>query len=109
MQGRRWPVTWVTGLLVVASLVVAAPLAMAAVESVGKLFVRSPEPGYLLYPRLGLCTPSRSNTSEAAAPGERRLPRAFRPTRTADAAMPPELGQSLSSRSLEPGQISSAR
>ncbi len=93
MQRRRRPRAWTNALMAIASLALGAPLAMAAIDRMAMLFPRSPEPGYLLYPRLGLCTPTREQTAEALL---RRPPCPFRPMRTANAVMPPGLGQSLS-------------
>jgi hypothetical protein len=95
MLRKPWRVTRANALLAVASLAVAAPLALPEVGSVSTLFARSPEPGYLLYPHLGLCMAGRTKVSQADASAVRGSARAFRPTLTADAVMPPSLGQSL--------------
>lgn len=101
MQSRRWPIAGTNALVAMALLAAGAPLAMAAVGGFPALFSRSHETGYLLYPRLGLCGPSRTNASGAAASTRRSHP-PFRPTRTADAVMPPDLGQSLGPQWLGP-------
>jgi hypothetical protein len=104
MQRGRWPLAWTKASLVIASLALGAPLAMAAVVGMGTLFPRLPQSGYLLYPRLGLCAPRLASQAEADAdaPTVRRSAPPFRPTRTAAAVMPPALGQTLSRQWLGP-------
>jgi hypothetical protein len=104
MQSRRWPVAGANALAAMALLAAGAPLAIAAVGGLPTLFSRSHETGYLLYPHSGLCAQSRTN---AAAASTRRSAPPFRPTRTADAVTPPELGQSLGPQWLGPGSKAS--
>lgn len=106
MQSRRWPIAGTKALVAMALLAAGAPLAMAAVAGFPTLFSRSHETGYLLYPHFGLCAPSRTNVADAAASTRRSAP-PFRPTRTADAVMPPGLGQSLGPQWLGPGSTAS--
>ena len=82
---------WRNTLLAIASLAVGAPL----FSGVAALLPHSPEAGYLLYPRLALCAPTRARTGEAAAVSHVRRSSAFRPLRTIDAVMPPDLGEHL--------------
>jgi hypothetical protein len=97
----RSPTAWTGALLLIASLAVGAPLAMGAVGRVATLLPRSAEPGYLLYPHQGLCAPSGPNETQDATPTKRRSAPPFRPTRTAHAVMPPELGEGLGAQWLE--------
>lgn len=100
MQRRRWPRAWTDALIAVALLIIGAPLAMAAMNGVSILIPRSPEPGYLLYPRSNLCAPSRPRAEEAAvAINVRRS--VFRPVHKADAVIPPGLGERLNAEQLE--------
>jgi hypothetical protein len=89
--------------LVLTSLLFAAPLATAAVVGAAKLLALSPESGYLLYPRSGVCASTRGADEPAtgAAAVDRQAP-VFRPARnTAGAVMPPELGERLDAEWLE--------
>ncbi|RBP04647.1 hypothetical protein DFR50_13831 [Roseiarcus fermentans] len=100
---RRWSIR----LVAIASLAAGAPLAMAAMGGLAPLLPRSSEPGYLLYPRLGLCAPSVAGADEAAKFSPRRSA-AFRPARTAGAVMPPGLGEHLSPERLKPTPLRTA-
>ncbi len=88
----RRPLAWTRTLLAIAALALGAPLAIAAVVGVGALSPRSAPSGYLLYPRLGLCAPRLASAAQATISSVRSP---FRPMRTADAVMPPGLGQTL--------------
>lgn len=101
MQCRRWRRAWTNALIAIASFVIGAPLAMAAMGGVAMLIPRSPELGYLLYPRSDLCAPSRARANEAAVAIRVRRSTVFRPVHTAGAVMPPGLGEHLSAERLE--------
>jgi hypothetical protein len=101
MQRRRWPIMWTNTLITIASLMIGAPLAMAAMNGVSIFIPRSPEPGYLLYPRSSLCTPSRPSTEGAAVAIRVRRSNDFRSAHKADAVMPPGLGERLNPEQLE--------
>jgi hypothetical protein len=101
VQRRRWPRAWTNALIVIASLVIGAPLAMAAINGVSILIPRSPEPGYLLYPRSNLCAPSRPKLEEAAVAMRVHRSTIFRPVHRADAVIPPGLGERLNPEQLE--------
>lgn len=104
MQRRRFPIAWTKFLFVLASIAASAPLVVAAREGAAMLFASSPQRGYLLYPRLGFCSPNRVNVSEAKASVLRRPTHALKPTPTADAVMPPGLGESLSPHLVGQGE-----
>jgi hypothetical protein len=101
MQRRRWPIMWTNTLITIASLMIGAPLAMAAMAEVAMLMPQSPELGYLLYPRSSLCTPSRPSAEGAAVAIRVRRSNDFRPAHKADAVMPPGLGERLDPEQLE--------
>ena len=109
MQRRRWPRAWTNALIAIASLVVGAPLAMAAMGGVAMLIPSSPELGYLLYPRTSLCAPSRPRAEEATVAIRVHRSNDFRPAHKADAVMPPDLGERLKAEQLEAPQLRTAK
>jgi hypothetical protein len=92
---------WTNALIAIVSLVIGTPLAMAAMNGVSIFIPRSPEPGYLLYPRSNLCAPSRPKFEEAAVAIRGRRSTVFRPVHQADAVIPPGLGERLNAEQLE--------
>ena len=106
MQRGRRRTAWMNVGLAIVLLTAGGSLALEAVGGVRTLFPPSVEAGYLLYPRLGLCAPNRARITETAASTVRQ-PSPFRPARTADAVLPPGLGQSLSSQLLGRGLTAS--
>jgi hypothetical protein len=101
MQRRRWPIMWTNTPIAIALLVIGTPLAMAAMNGVSIFIPRSPEPGYLLYPRSSLCTPSRPSAEGAAVATRARRSTVFRPVHKTDAVIPPGLGERLNAEQLE--------
>lgn len=101
MQRRRWPRAWTNALIVIASLVIGAPLAVAAMNGVSIWIPRSPEPGYLLYPRSNLCAPIRPKLEEAAVAIRVHRSTVVRVVPSADAVIPPGLGDRLNPEQLE--------
>ena len=89
-------------LLAVAALVLAASLATAAIVEAARFSPLSPERGYLLYPRSGVCASARGASNAATGTGGiRRSASVLRTVRSANATMPPELGQRLDAKWLE--------
>jgi hypothetical protein len=109
MQRRRWPRAWTDAPIAIVSLVIGAPLAMAAMGGVTMLIPQSPEPGYLLYPRSALCVPRRPRAEEAAVATRVRRSNDFRPVHKAGAVMPPGLGERLSVEQFEAPPLRTAK
>ena len=102
------PLSRKTVFRVIAVLAASISFAAAATFGVAALSLGSVEPGYLLYPQLGLCGPRSATRAEIAAlKASHRRNAAFRPIRTADALMPPGLGQRLNARLIESGSATS--
>jgi hypothetical protein len=92
---------WTNAPIAIALLLIGTPLAMAAMNEVSMFITRSPEPGYLLYPRSNLCAPSRPKFEEAAVAIRGHRSTVFRPVHKADAVIPPGLGERLNAQQLE--------
>jgi hypothetical protein len=99
VQGIQCRIGWTPFLLATALLVLGAPLGRAAFDR-ATILTKSSETGYLLYPRTPVCAPPQAGVV-AAATGTTAMRRYWvRPTRTANAVMPPALGQTLNPESL---------
>ena len=95
MQGIQWRIGWTPLLPATALLVVGAPLGRAAFDR-ATILTKSSETGYLLYPRTRVCAPFKAEAAAAAAMRRYRV----RPTRAANAVMPPASGQTLNAEFL---------
>jgi len=92
--------------LAIGTLLMAAPLATAAMVEGERLMPKAHEEGYLLYPRSSVCTPAitRDVSDKSAAAVRRHRILASLRARGDGSDMPPDLGGSLDAKWLTTGQ-----